>query len=59
VDIDESALRAARSELGTRTIKETVNGALRAVSRDRERTVAEALDWLARRDFEPREDAWR
>jgi len=59
VDIDESALRAARTELGTRTIKETVNRALRLAGKDRERSVEDALDWLARMDFAPREDAWR
>jgi len=41
VDIDETALRAARAELGTRTIKETVNRALRQAGRERERTVKE------------------
>jgi Arc/MetJ family transcription regulator len=59
VDIDENALRAARTELGTRTIKETVNRALSQAGRDRERTVKEALDWFAHKDFAPREDAWR
>jgi hypothetical protein len=59
VDIDESALRAARSQLGTHTIKDTVNRALSLAGKERERTVKEALDWLARKDFAPREDAWR
>jgi Arc/MetJ family transcription regulator len=59
VDIDESALRAARTELGTQTIKETVNRALRLAGKDRERAVKEALDGLARTKFAPREDAWR
>jgi len=59
VDIDEDALRSARTELGTQTIKETVNRALRLAGKDRERTVEEALDWLGRMDFAPREDAWR
>jgi hypothetical protein len=59
VDIDETALIAARAELGTRTIKETINQALRLVGGDRERKVKEALDWLASREFAPREDAWR
>jgi Arc/MetJ family transcription regulator len=59
VDIDEAALRAARSQLGTHTIKDTVNRALSLAGKERERTVKEALDWLARKDFAPREDAWR
>jgi Arc/MetJ family transcription regulator len=59
VDIDEAALRAARTELGTRTIKETVNRALHLVSGDRKRTVRESLDLLARSDLAPREEAWR
>jgi len=59
VDIDEQALRAARTELGTRTIKDTVNRALGMAGRDRERTITEALDRLARKDFAPRESAWR
>ncbi len=59
VDIDEQALRDARTELGTRTIKETVNRALRQAGRDRDRTVKKSLDLLARSDLVRREDAWR
>lgn len=59
IDIDETALRDARAELGARTIKETVNRALRLASGERERAVKESLDRLARRDFAPRERAWR
>jgi hypothetical protein len=59
VDIDENALRAARTELGTRTIKETVNRALSQAGRDRERTVKRSLDVLARSDLAVREEAWR
>ncbi len=59
VDIDENALRAARTELGTRTIKETVNRALSQAGRDRERTVKQSLDVLARSDLAAREEAWR
>ncbi|MFI4985471.1 MAG: hypothetical protein ACHP93_01550 [Solirubrobacterales bacterium] len=59
VDIDEKALRAARAELGTRTIKETVNRALRQAGRDRDKTVKQSLDLLARSDLDRREDAWR
>ncbi len=59
VDIDEKALRAARTELGTRTIKETVNRALRQAGRERDRTVKKSLDLLARSDLARREQAWR
>jgi Arc/MetJ family transcription regulator len=59
VDIDEKALRAARTELGTRTIRETVNRALRQAAGERDRAVKESLDLLARSDLARREQAWR
>ena len=59
VDIDEQALSAARSELGTRTIKETVNRALRQAVKDRSEKVKQALKVLAGSDLAAREDAWR
>jgi Arc/MetJ family transcription regulator len=59
VDIDEQALSAARSELGTRTIKETVNRALRQAVEDRDKKVKKAFDVLAGSDLTAREDAWR
>jgi Arc/MetJ family transcription regulator len=59
IDIDETALRDARAELGAQTIKETVNRALRLASGERERAVKKSLDRLAGRDFEARERAWR
>jgi len=59
VDIDERALRHARAQLGARTIKETVNRALRLVGGDRDRSVKDRLDVLASVDLEPREQAWR
>lgn len=59
VDIDEQALSAARSELGTRTIKETVNRALRQAVKDRSEKVKQALEVLASSDLAAREDAWR
>lgn len=43
VDIDEKALAAARAELGTRTLKDTVNEALRRAAPTRDRRVAKAL----------------
>lgn len=59
VDIDEQALRAARATLGTGTIKETVNSALRRTSGDHSADVNECLDVLASADLAPREQAWR
>ena len=59
VDIDDEALDAARSELGTHTIKETVNEALRRAAGRRARAVARALDVLATAKLSDRDDAWR
>ena len=59
VDIDEAALAAAKAELGTATMKETVNEALRRVSTPRSRRVDKALDRLGRRRRPTREEAWR
>jgi Arc/MetJ family transcription regulator len=59
VDIDEEALRAARARLGTETIKETVNRALRRAAGSDERRVKRSLDALARAELAAREDAWR
>jgi Arc/MetJ family transcription regulator len=59
VDIDEDALRAARSELGTETIKETVNRALRRAAGSDRAKVTKSLERLARADLARREDAWR
>lgn len=59
VDIDESALAAAQAELGTPTMKDTVNEALRRASSVRDARVAKALDRLGRRELAPREQAWR
>lgn len=47
VDIDEQALNMARTELGTTTIKDTVNAALRQATSQRVQRVAAALDTLA------------
>ena len=44
VDIDDKALIAAKSELGTRTLKDTVNEELRRVAPRRDRRMARALD---------------
>jgi Arc/MetJ family transcription regulator len=59
VDIDEQALRAARAELGTETIKETVNQALRRAGVEHKQTVKKRLDVLARAELASREQAWR
>ena len=59
VDLDESALGAARAELGTRTIKDTVNEALRRATAGRDDRVAEAIEVLAAASLADRSDAWR
>lgn len=59
IDLDEDRLGAARAELGTTTIKDTVNEALRLASSQREQRVSAALDVLAEADLDDRVDAWR
>lgn len=59
VDIDEAALAAAQAELGTGSMKDTVNEALRRAGTARDARVTRALDRLGRRERAPREDAWR
>jgi Arc/MetJ family transcription regulator len=59
VDIDEEALSAARAELGTETIKDTVNESLRRTGTVRSSKVRESLDRLARAELIERDDAWR
>lgn len=59
IELDEEALGAARAELGTNTIKDTVNEALQRATRDRRERVAAALDVLAEADLEDRSAAWR
>jgi Arc/MetJ family transcription regulator len=59
VDIDDDTLGAARAELGTATLKDTVNEALRQAASTRDKRVSRALDRLAAADFGDREDAWR
>lgn len=59
VDIDEHALRVARAQLETKTIKATVNGALQRVAGSNAVSVKVALDRLAAMEPTPREDAWR
>lgn len=59
VDIDEQSLSAARAELGTTTIRDTVNEALRQAALGRADQVRSSLDVLAEQPFGDREDAWR
>lgn len=58
IDIDRDALEAARSHLGTTTIKDTVNEALRRVASARTEQQLAALDGYP---AEPIEEflAWR
>jgi Arc/MetJ family transcription regulator len=58
VDIDDDTLGAARAELGTATLKDTVNEALRLAAASRNGRVARALDALAGAELD-REAAWR
>lgn len=59
IDVDEEMLGAARAELGTTTIKDTVNEALRRATVQRERRTAVALDVLADARLDDRSEAWR
>jgi len=59
VDIDDAALRDARAELRTSTIKETVNEALRRAGASRRRRVKSALDVLGEAALIDRGQAWR
>jgi Arc/MetJ family transcription regulator len=59
IDLDEDRLGAARAELGTSTIKETVNEALRLATAQRGARIAAALDVIGEADLEDRSEAWR
>ncbi|MGC2191794.1 MAG: hypothetical protein WA751_05620 [Candidatus Dormiibacterota bacterium] len=59
IDLDEEALSAARAELGTTSIKDTVNLALYRTTDSRARRVGAALDILASAQLEERSEAWR
>lgn len=59
VDLDETALARAQAELGTRTIKDTVNAALQLVADSRVANIESALDTLAGAELTDREGAWR
>ncbi|MEI2699467.1 MAG: type II toxin-antitoxin system VapB family antitoxin [Microthrixaceae bacterium] len=59
IDVDDGVLASAQARLGTATIKETVNTALRRVADDRSADLAEALQVLADMPLEDRSVAWR
>lgn len=60
VDLDEAALSAARTALGTSSIKETVNRALQQISHSpSEDEISAALSTLATVPSDVREQAWR
>ncbi|MDH2904387.1 MAG: hypothetical protein PXZ08_10635 [Actinomycetota bacterium] len=59
IDIDESSLQAAQAELGTPTIKATVNEALRLAGGRRKENVHYAFQTLADASLLDRETAWR
>ena len=59
IDVDDVALHAARAELGTRTIKDTVNEALRRAAAARRAKLDQALDVLANAELDDRSTAWR
>ena len=59
IDVDEEALSRARAQLGTHTIKDTVNEALRLATGNRDHRIAVALDVLAKADLADRANAWR
>jgi Arc/MetJ family transcription regulator len=59
IDVDDDALDAARAQLGTATIKDTVNEALRRAARLRSAELVGALTVLADADLDDRSEAWR
>jgi len=59
VDIDDEVLNIARGRLGTATIKDTVNEALRLATVDRDAEIERALATLADTAIVDRSDAWR
>ncbi|HEY1733424.1 MAG TPA: hypothetical protein VGG23_03170 [Acidimicrobiales bacterium] len=59
VDIDDEVLSVAKGRLGTATIKDTVNEALRLATVDRDAEIERALATLAGTAIADRADAWR
>jgi Arc/MetJ family transcription regulator len=58
VDIDDEALAAAQAELGTATIRATVNEALRRAGSQRVVDVDKSIGVLAAAALSDRADAW-
>jgi Arc/MetJ family transcription regulator len=59
VEIDDDVLTKAQAELGTATIKDTVNEALRLASAARIDATKDALEAIASIDFIDRDRLWR
>lgn len=61
IDVDDACLEAARQRLGTSTIKDTVNAALRqaADAAPSPKELDAALDALNGLEFASRQKAWR
>ena len=59
IDLDEEALGGAQAEMGTTTIKDTVNRALRQATAARRQRVLSALDVFAQASLADRSQAWR
>ena len=59
IDVDDDALDAARAQFGTRTIKDTVNEALRTAAYQRNAQLESALSVLADADLDDRSATWR
>lgn len=59
IDIDDEALEAACRELGTSTVSDTVNAALRVIASNGATPIQGALGELAAQEYPPRSDAWR
>jgi Arc/MetJ family transcription regulator len=59
VDIDDTLLAAARAQLGSATIKETVNEALARLAGSRREEVTRSLEALAQGSLGERSAAWR
>ena len=59
IDVDDDALDAARAHLGTTTIKDTVNEALRRAAAERRDELDAAITVLSRARLRDRAAAWR
>lgn len=63
IDVDDELLKKARVALGTKTMKDTVNGALAAAVEARRQRIKESLDYFAKLGREgvliDRDEVWR